>query len=179
MCYLLYAAHHFNAVQLPHFPSLPTILFYDVIHSKTSGRRHWRTYLWVCVALRTHWFCYQQTCIDSSMFFIKHSVADTVCPFNWWSWQCQTLMNRFKSTNFPSGDVAPFLTSVTEAYFGSTFLDTSSSLTLLSSLEVSRRLCCTGSIPWHGVSLTHLPFHYRVWKQLQLLEVCSYFGALW
>lgn len=77
------------------------------------------------------------------------------------------------------GDVVPFLRSVTEAYFGSTFLDTSSSLTLLSSLEVSQRLYCTGSIPWHRVSLTHLPFHYRAWKQLQLSEVCSYFETLW
>lgn len=77
------------------------------------------------------------------------------------------------------GDAAPFLRSVTEACFGSTFLDTSSSLTLLSSLEVSRRLYCAGSIPWHSVSLTHLPYHSSFWKQLQLSEVCSYFEALW
>lgn len=76
------------------------------------------------------------------------------------------------------GDAAPFSRSVSEAYFGSTFPDTSSSLTLPSSLEVSPRLYCTGSIPWHSVSLTHLPFHYGVWKQLQLSEVCCYFEAL-
>lgn len=77
------------------------------------------------------------------------------------------------------GDVASFSISATEEYFGPTFPATSSSLTLLSSLEVSLRLYCTGSIPWHSVCLTHLPFHYRVWKQLQLSEVCSYFEALW
>lgn len=94
--------------------------------------------------------------------------ADSVKP----SWTALNLLTSLL------GDGAAFSRSVSEAHFGSTFPDTSSSLTLPSSLEVSRRLYCTGSIPWHSVSLTHLPFHYRVWKQLQLSEVCCYFEAL-
>lgn len=45
ICYLVCAAHHFNAVHLSHFASLPTILFYNIICSEASGRGHWGTHL--------------------------------------------------------------------------------------------------------------------------------------
>lgn len=107
--YLVCAAHHFNAVHLSYFPSLPTFLFYNVPRSEASGRTRWRKHLWVSGALRIHWSYYQQTRTSSSMFSSEHCVADTVCPFNWWGWQCQTQMNRFKSTNFPSRGCSSFL----------------------------------------------------------------------
>lgn len=109
MCYLVYPVHYLNAVHLSHFPSLTTFLFCDAVPSETPGRRHWRTHFWVNAALQTHCFCCQQRCTSSSKFPSKHCVADTVCPFNQWGWQCWNQTNRFKSTNLPSRVCSSFL----------------------------------------------------------------------